>query len=588
MVTPIMKTSRASAGRDTDLGSARELAGGTRTASATSPERPQKPQGGWVIYARCSTDDQAKGTTIESQTTACEYWLKSLGHPIRAVITDPGYSGSTMDRPGMQRLRDMVIQGGVEGVVAVKLDRLSRKLKDMLAFYDLLQAHGTQLCCVRDQLDTTTPAGRVFFQLQSAFAEFEHGLISERQKASHAHHRAKGLYAGGVVAAGLMRTGTIGNYRLEVDPVWGPIIAKSWDLIVAGKSYRDVMDYLQIHQVPHRSKKPWSIQSVWSLFNRGWARGTLVSPEVYDHVRRILAKRWCPTRSKQGPRQDDEAPTPSGNSERVWRLQGVATCAHCGAAMTGTHGNGNGGKFFYLKCSARSRRGRGGCTAKNLPAETWELRVIRALRHAVENSEGLAKAYALVARERLERVAGVRARHETVSNELGKLHAALDKLIALATQESLVARALGPTIADHQRQIETLEMEQTSLRLTLDEAMACQRGIDEVIAYLRAGLDVIETAGPEEQKRLLRGVIARAKIGLNEQGPMPIHLTVKIPLGTQGGVKDSSNLGSPADPLKRVEPAASAAGSTGRLQWCAGGDSNPDESYLASTSSLWR
>ena len=93
---------------------------------------------------------------------------------------------------------------------------------------------------------------------------------------------------------------------------------------------------------------------------------------------------------------------------------------------------------------------------------------------------------------------------------------------------------------------------------------------------------------PEEQKRLLRGVIARAKIGLNEQGPMPIHLTVKIPLGTQGGVKDSSNLGSPADPLKRVEPAAYASGSTGRLQWCAGGDSNPDESYLASTSSLWR
>ena len=559
----------------------------SRKATGGAPLAVPPPKGGWLVYARCSTDDQAKGATVEAQTEACTAWLAAYGLPLRAVIKDPGYSGSTMSRPGIEQVMALVKEGGVAGVVAVKLDRLSRKLKDMMTFYEFLAEHGTQLACVRDHLDTSTASGRAFFQLRSSFSELEHGIISERQRASHAHHRAHGLFAGGVIPAGMMRTGTRGNYRLEVDPIWGPILAKCWDMALMGKSYRDVIGYLEQQGMPHRSGKPWSIQSVWSMFHRGWARGTIVTPELYDLVRRKLTQRWSPTRARSGPREPDETPTPSGNSERVWLLQGIAHCAYCGAAMTGTHGNGNGGRFFYLRCSARSRRGAGSCVSKNLPAEQWEQKAINALRRAIEEDAALPRAYAMFARERQEAVAAVRARHQEVVEEQGKTQVALDRLIAMVAQGDLVARALGPSIAEHQAKIDVLVTERRSLEATLDEALASQRGIAEVQAYFRLGLEAVESAQPEERKRILRGLLHRVRMGRDESGTKPMSLGIKIPLQMPPEVENmaSSHDSGPGQGGKKVEPAASAAGSTGRSLWCPGGDSNPDESYLASTSS---
>jgi site-specific DNA recombinase len=551
-----------------------------RTSKASSalpaPLPVPKPTGGWLVYARCSTDDQAKGATIDAQVEACTAWLSAYGLPLRAIIRDAGFSGSNMSRPGIQQVMALVKEGGVEGVVAVKIDRLSRKLQDMMSFYDHLLAHKTKLACVRDHLDTSTASGRAFFQFRTSFAEMEHGIISERQRASHAHHRAHGLYAGGVIPAGMIRTGTRGNYRLEVDPVWGPILAKSWDMILLGKSYRDIIEYLEAQRMPHRSGKPWSIQSLWSMFHRGWARGTIVSPEVFDLVKRRLAQRWSPTRSKAGPRREDEAPSPSGNSERVWLLQGIAHCVYCGAAMTGTHGNGNGGRFFYLRCSARSRRGAGSCQARNLSADTWEKKVINAFRKSLDDDQGIPHSYAIFARERQEAVAGVKERHRVVVEEQGKLQAALDRLIGMVSQGDLVARALGPSIAQHQEQIDALVLERRSLEAALDEALASQRGVEEVLAYLRGGLAAMEEALPDERKRILRGLLQRVTMGLGEEGPHPMRLRVKIPiqLPGSGSLTDSSNAESPAEPRKRVEPAACAAGSTGRSLWCPGKDSN--------------
>lgn len=166
-----MTTSRTSLSRDANVGSYREPSAITPSSFTSFPNHPLHTQQGWIIYARSCTVDQANGTSVEKQTTVCEHWLASLDYPILAVITDPGCPGSTMDRPGMRRLRELVIQGGVDGVVVVRLDRISRKLKDTLAFCDFLEAHGTQLGCVHDHLNNTIPADRFEFRLQPAFAD---------------------------------------------------------------------------------------------------------------------------------------------------------------------------------------------------------------------------------------------------------------------------------------------------------------------------------------------------------------------------------------------------------------------------------
>ncbi len=89
-------------------------------------------------------------------------------------------SGKNTKRTGLQDLLAQ-IRGG-EGLVVWRFDRLSRSLRDLLDIFEQLEARGIQLRSIHEQLDTTTPMGRLMFQLAGMLAEFERNLISERTK----------------------------------------------------------------------------------------------------------------------------------------------------------------------------------------------------------------------------------------------------------------------------------------------------------------------------------------------------------------------------------------------------------------------
>jgi site-specific DNA recombinase len=80
-------------------------------------------------YARVSTEDQAKhGYSLPSQKEACAKYAEERGWTVVAEITDDGISGATLDRPGLDRIRDMAHAGEIDGVIVYEMDRLSRKL----------------------------------------------------------------------------------------------------------------------------------------------------------------------------------------------------------------------------------------------------------------------------------------------------------------------------------------------------------------------------------------------------------------------------------------------------------------------------
>ena len=90
-------------------------------------------------------------------------------------------SGGRWDRPELHRLLDHLRDGDV--VVVWKLDRLSRSLKDVLHIMDRIADAGAGFRSVTENIDTTTPAGRMMMQMVGAFAEFERAMLRERTKA---------------------------------------------------------------------------------------------------------------------------------------------------------------------------------------------------------------------------------------------------------------------------------------------------------------------------------------------------------------------------------------------------------------------
>ncbi|WBU62379.1 recombinase family protein [Paracoccus albus] len=134
-------------------------------------------------YARVSTDDQV----LDAQVDA----LNAAG--AERIFMDK-ISGSRRQRPDLDRMLDQLRPGDV--VVVTKYDRLSRSLQDLLAIVDAIQGKGAGFRSLAEDIDTTTPAGRLVFHVFASIAQFERERISERTREGLAAARKRGRVGG--------------------------------------------------------------------------------------------------------------------------------------------------------------------------------------------------------------------------------------------------------------------------------------------------------------------------------------------------------------------------------------------------------
>lgn len=134
-------------------------------------------------YARVSTEDQ----NLDAQITA----LEAVG---AQRIYSEKVSGSKLVRPELDRLLDHLRPGDV--VVIAKYDRLSRSLQDLLTIVEAVRGKGAGFRSLAEDIDTTTPAGRLVFHVFASIAQFERERISERTREGLAAARKRGRVGG--------------------------------------------------------------------------------------------------------------------------------------------------------------------------------------------------------------------------------------------------------------------------------------------------------------------------------------------------------------------------------------------------------
>jgi DNA invertase Pin-like site-specific DNA recombinase len=133
-----------------------------------------------ALYARVSTDRGAQ--TTENQLRELQAVAVRLGWTVVAVFTDEGISGAKGrdQRPGFDALLKGVARKEFDMIAAWSVDRLGRSLQDLISFLADVQVRGVDLYLHQQALDTSTPSGRMLFQLLGVFAEFERAMIRSR------------------------------------------------------------------------------------------------------------------------------------------------------------------------------------------------------------------------------------------------------------------------------------------------------------------------------------------------------------------------------------------------------------------------
>lgn len=146
------------------------------------------------IYLRVSQDSQ----TTENQFRILREVAERSGWTIAHVFEDAGISGAKGrdQRPGYDALMKAVHRREVDMVAAFAVDRLGRSLPDLVAFLSDIQARGCDLYLHQQAVDTSTPSGRMLFQMLAVFAEFERAIITSRINAGLDRARAKGVRLG--------------------------------------------------------------------------------------------------------------------------------------------------------------------------------------------------------------------------------------------------------------------------------------------------------------------------------------------------------------------------------------------------------
>ena len=131
-----------------------------------------------VLYVRVSTDRQ----TVENQIARLTEIAKARGWPIVETYSDAGVSGAKgrRDRPGLDEMLKQAQRHRFDVVMAWAIDRIGRSLIHLLGTIQHLEACGVDLYLDQQAIDTTTPAGKLMFQVTGAFAEFERSLMRQR------------------------------------------------------------------------------------------------------------------------------------------------------------------------------------------------------------------------------------------------------------------------------------------------------------------------------------------------------------------------------------------------------------------------
>ena len=145
-----------------------------------------------AIYVRVSTMDQ----NPENQERILKDYCQTNKFKIYQIYIDKGESGLKDFRPAFNKLLKAMRGRKFNTLLIWKLDRMGRSLQHLLTILQEMKHRGVDLICTSQNIDTTSPSGKLMFQIMGAFAEFESTLISERTKLGMARAKQEGKKIG--------------------------------------------------------------------------------------------------------------------------------------------------------------------------------------------------------------------------------------------------------------------------------------------------------------------------------------------------------------------------------------------------------
>ncbi|MEQ8639419.1 MAG: recombinase family protein [Alphaproteobacteria bacterium] len=342
-----------------------------------------------AVYTRKSSEEglEQEFNSLDAQRESCEAYVasqKSEGWAlVRDRYDDGGYSGGTLERPGLKRLLADIEDGLVDVVVVYKIDRLSRSLADFAKLVEVFDRHGVTFVSVTQSFNTTSSMGRLTLNILLSFAQFEREVTAERIRDKVAASRKKGMWMGGWAPWGY----DVKDRKLIVNAAEAATIRMIFERFVTSGSATALARELRAEGVVTKRGKPIDKGALYKLLNNRVYIGeavhkgksypgehaAIIDRALWDKVHAILAE------SPRKRAAQTRAQTPA-------LLKGLLF-GPGGAAFSPTHTRKGDRLYRYYVSQAVLKRGRDACPVGRVPAGEIESAVIDQLRAVFRQPE---------------------------------------------------------------------------------------------------------------------------------------------------------------------------------------------------------
>lgn len=362
----------------------------SRQRESTAPRRIR-----CAIYTRKSTEEglEQAFNSLHAQRESAEAYIQSQKQMGWVLITqhydDGGFSGGSLDRPGLQQMLIDIEARKVDCVVVYKVDRLSRSLLDFARLMDRFDQRSVSFVSVTQQFNTTSSLGRLTLNILLSFAQFERELISERTRDKMGAARRKGKWVGGTPVLGY-----------DVDPAGGRLVVNDNE----ARRVREIFALYRKHcsltvMVGEATRLNWTTKAWKSkrgvlhlgrpftkaslrllLTNALYAGKVDYRGVIYqgEHPAIVDSQLWEAVNAEFLNRRRPKSDSVCNPQNAL--LAGLLFCIRCELPMQATYSAKKGRRYRYYVCLGARQRGWQSCPTKSVSATLIEDSVVNQLR----------------------------------------------------------------------------------------------------------------------------------------------------------------------------------------------------------------
>jgi len=505
-----------------------------------------------AIYARVSSEQQREEHTIASQTAALIEFAQShdLEVPRQWVFEDEGFSGATLERPGLERVRDLAAEGQIQVVLAYAPDRLSRKYAYQILLIEEFARHGVETQFVKAPQGASAE-DQLLVQFQGMIAEYERAQILERSRRGKRHRARSGevsVLSGAPYGYRYIRKSDEAPASYVVIDTEARVVQRVYAMYtVEGLSMGEIARRLNTEGIPTRKQSArWERSVVWAMLRNPAYRGvacfgkTRVAGRI--RVTRALRRRGGIVSSNsighERPQEEwIEIPVPalvseesfaraqellSENKTRARRrtitpsvVQGLVSCQKCGYAFSRTSTCTTARKLHYYKCiGSDSWRKLGGPVCDNqmvrqdlLDQIVWT-EVIRLLEDPT-----------LIQQELDRRLAAARSsdpamkREQSLHRELTHVGKSIERLVNAYQEQLLSIEQLRERMPLLRQREQRLRAELQAIADQAADRATFLRLAETLAAFLGRVRSAADTLDVIERQRIVRLVVKDILIG---------------------------------------------------------------------------